>query len=409
MHTSQGLKFDYVGVIIGNDLRYDSETMTLYADYNEFKSPLFSVCIAAYARIGQVRWGALHHHLGVFELTLLDMIGKRMRRDLFSEGGVLLVPASTILTGEHLDVLDKHAVVITPEDVTTIDTYTEGATGEYAELIHEAVAEVRQIFEQVRETRSFALADLRNNVIPIIQETAIQGTPLIELFASLQAKDDYTYRHHIGVGAIASLIGSWLGLGHKDLLQLTTAALLHDIGKMLIPEAVLNKPGKLTPEENIMMRHHTVLGYELLKGTVGVTHRQALVALQHHERLDGSGYPFGLAGDRIELFSRIVSVADIFHAMTSKRVYRDPSPFYEVLYQMEHDTFGVLDPRITRLLMQKLMQSLIGHKVILTDESEGVILMINMHAPIHPLIQVDNQYIDLSKNYSLHIRQIRNE
>ncbi len=146
----------------------------------------------------------------------------------------------------------------------------------------------RKIFEQVRETRSFALADLRNNVIPIIQESAIQGTPLIELFASLQAKDDYTYRHHIGVGAISSLIGSWLRLGHKDLLQLTTAALLHDVGKMLIPEAILNKPGQLTPEE-------------------------------------------------------------------------------------------------------------------------GVILMINVHAPIHPLIQVDNQYIDLSKDYSRHIRQIRND
>src|SRR5690606_28020956 len=94
-------------------------------------------------------------------------------------------------------------------------------------------------------------------------------------------------------------------------------------------------PGKLTDEEYAIMKKHTIYGYEILNDTVGISHRQALVALQHHERMNGSGYPMGIKRDNIDLFSRIVAVADIFHAMTSNRVYRTHSPFYEVLTEME--------------------------------------------------------------------------
>src|SRR5690606_23577733 len=149
-----------------------------------------------------------------------------------------------------------------------------------------------------------------------------ENTNVLQLFVALQAKDDYTYRHNIAVGALANLIGNWMNLDHQALMQLTTAALLHDVGKVLISESILNKPGKLTDEEYAIMKKHTIYGYEILNDTVGISHRQALVALQHHERMNGSGYPMGIKRDNIDLFSRIVAVADIFHAMTSNRVYR---------------------------------------------------------------------------------------
>nr|WP_281064467.1 HD-GYP domain-containing protein [Cytobacillus eiseniae] len=229
---------------------------------------------------------------------------------------------------------------------------------------------------------------------------------LFSLFATLQAKDDYTYRHNIAVGSISTLIGTWMGLEQKELLQLTTAALLHDVGKMLIPQDLLNKPSKLTKEEFALIKNHTVLGYEIIKETIGTSHRVALVALQHHERMDGNGYPFGIKKEKIDLFSRIVSVADVFHAMTSKRSYRDPSPFYEVLFQMEKDTFGSLDPTITRLFIRKMMDCLIGSKIILTDGREGKIILVPTHDPTHPLIQVGNEFVDLSRDLSIRINKI---
>ncbi|MGE7225474.1 HD-GYP domain-containing protein [Paenibacillus sp. PDC88] len=249
------------------------------------------------------------------------------------------------------------------------------------------------------------LADLCTNIVPIIHEVS-DVTNLLGLFAALQSKDDYTYRHNIAVGAISSLIGKWQGLDRQELTQLAAAAMLHDVGKIFIPQHILNKPGKLTDEEYALMKNHTVFGYELLKKTAGIHHRQALAALQHHERMDGSGYPYGLKQEEIASFSRVVSVADVFHAMTSTRAYRTPSPFYEVLFQMEKDTFGALDPAITRLFIEKIMNSLIGHSVLLTDGNEGTILMVKPHDPAHPLIQVGNRFIDRSKDGSLLIKKI---
>jgi len=182
--------------------------------------------------------------------------------------------------------------------------------------------------------------------------------------------------------------------------------LLHDVGKMLIPEAILNKAGKLTAEEFAMMQKHTVYGYEILKATVGVTHRQALVALQHHERINGSGYPSGIKKDDIDLFSRIVSVADVFHAMTSNRVYQNHFPFYRVLSEMERDMYSGLDPAITMLFIEKTMNALIGDSVLLTDGREGTIITVPKNDPTRPLIQVGDNFVDLSKDLSLQIKQI---
>lgn len=169
---------------------------------------------------------------------------------------------------------------------------------------------------------------------------------------------------------------------------------------MQLPESILNKPSRLTKEKFELMKKHTVFGYEIIKNIPGTNKRQVLVALQHHERMDGSGYPFGIQKEKIDLFSRIVSVADVFHVMTSKRIYRDPSPFYKVLQQMRNDTFGVLDP------LKHIMESLIGNTVLMTDGRKGTIIMIHGHDPTHPVVKIDEDYYDLSKRTDLHIKQI---
>ncbi|WP_240647692.1 HD-GYP domain-containing protein [Paenibacillus nanensis] len=334
------------------------------------------------------------------------VIGKRIIRDVFSDNGILLVPISSIITREQIMILEKHGIELTAQDVVSIGPYSENESFVHTQIINDTVTEISRLFEGIRTTKEVPIAELRRSVIPIVQEIASKETPLIGLFASLQAKDDYIYRHHIAVGIYACLIGGWMGLDRQEQLQLTTAALLHDIGKMLIPEELLQKPGKLTAEEYAIMKSHTVLGYELLKKTVGVTHRQALVALQHHERMDGGGYPLGLTHDKIERFSRITSVADRFHAMTSRRAYQDPLPFYEVLFQIEKDSFGELDPVITRLFVEKMMNALIGRSVLLTDGREGVVLMVQAQNLGQPLIQAEDRFIDLSREPAIRIEQI---
>ena len=169
-------------------------------------------------------------------------------------------------------------------------------------------------------------------------------------------KNEYTYRHNICVGVIATYIGKWLGLSEEELSKLTLAATLHDIGKTMISGSILNKPGKLTELEYEEMKHHTIYGYRLIKKIPGLHPSIALTALQHHEREDGQGYPLGINGYHIHSFSKIVAIADIFHAMSSHRVYHEAIPFYEVIAQMKENVFGKLNPEILLVFLNKMME-----------------------------------------------------
>jgi HD-GYP domain-containing protein (c-di-GMP phosphodiesterase class II) len=279
--------------------------------------------------------------------------------------------------------------------------------GEQKTDIGESVLQMEEVFREIRRTKKVPLLDIRRQMIQMIHQT-VEKQNLIEIFASLQSKEDYTYRHIIGVAVIATLIGKWLGIKDTELMQLTMAATLHDVGKVKIPVDILNNPGKLTKAEFALFKKHTIFGYQMIKETVGTNHRQALVALQHHERQDGSGYPFGVGADKIDLFSRIVAIADVFHAMSSNRAYRNASPFYETLKQIHQNAFGILDARIIHIFMDKIMQSLVGNEVLLTDGRTGSIIMINTLDPIRPLVRVEESFVDLSKQTALHIEQVFN-
>lgn len=340
-----------------------------------------------------------------FDDYIQKMIGNRTSRDIYSDSGDLLMPTSTIITYDHMMLLKENGVTLEIDDVTFNVLNIETNSIELHKTINDMVERTSEIFLEIRRKRKVPLADLRKDVIPMIHDVS-DSQHLLHLFVALQPKDDYTQRHNIAVGIIANLIGKWMELNRHNLLQLTTAALLHDVGKMLIPETILNKPGKFTAEEDTIMQKHTTYGHELLQETIGINHRQALVALQHHERMDGTGYPLGIKKDNIDLFSRIVSIADVFHAMTSNRVYRNHSSFYEVLSEMETDMFGVLDPTVTMLFIEKTMNCLIGYSVLLTDGREGIILMVPKSDPTRPLIKVGEEFVDLSKELSLHIDQI---
>lgn len=334
-----------------------------------------------------------------------QLLGQQTIKNISNENGLLLISASTILRREHLTLLESHRIKLDEHDVRSVVPYYDSQYGECSQIIDESVMQIQSMFDEVRNSQKIPILEIRDQIIPSVIK--LTETPnLFGLFASLQAKDDYLYRHNIAVGIISTLIGKWLNLERVELLQLTTAATLHDIGKMRIPIEILNKPGKLTPEEFEVMKKHTIYGYEMIKKTVGIGNRQALVALQHHERLDGSGYPFGIRNEKIDLFGRIVAVADVFHAMTSKRVYHEPFTFYETLREMNNDSFGLLDPKIVQKFIEKIMQRLIGNDVILSDGRKGTIVMIKPHDPMYPLVRVEEDFLDLSENLSVTIQQV---
>ncbi len=237
------------------------------------------------------------------------------------------------------------------------------------ERINEASLQIKNIFQDICKEGKIQLEKIeliKAEVAPVIAEAA-RNPDIYYLFEEMQANNEYTYRHNIGVGIIATYLGMKLGLSKENLSALTLAATLHDVGKTRISDSILEKPGKLTAAEYEEMKRHTIYGYELLKNIPGIPPSLALTALQHHEREDGQGYPLGLKGNDIHHHSKIVAIADVFHAMSSNRVYHQAMPFYKVIEQMNSDMFSKFNPEILLEFVSRLMSTLVGNEVMLTN------------------------------------------
>lgn len=169
----------------------------------------------------------------------------------------------------------------------------------------------------------------------------------------IDAKSPFTYRHSNGVAEAAVEIGQWFGMNAKGLKQLRRAALLHDIGKLSVPNSILEKPGRLTNEEWVSVKNHPYYTLEILKKIPGFE-RLSEDAAAHHEKLDGSGYWRGWGSEQMSRFARILAVADIFDALHAKRPYRDGLPLEKVFQMLREDAPRALDlPTVEALIASK--------------------------------------------------------
>ena len=196
-----------------------------------------------------------------------------------------------------------------------------------------------------RETRVLYLTNR-----PVFDDVLSFQGDFNELMHRVDEKDNYTYRHSSNVMNYSLLLFRRLSPDDITLDEITSAALFHDIGKCMVPDAILNKPGRLTDSEFCQIKEHPVFTSGLLRNRFG--DKIADIALEHHERLDGSGYPLHLSGDEISLGSRIIAVADSFDAMTSKRVYTN----YVKTFQEAADELCSMpdkyDSRVTAVLKE---------------------------------------------------------
>lgn len=173
------------------------------------------------------------------------------------------------------------------------------------------------------------------------------------LSTTIEAKDEYARGHSHRVAEYAALIAGELGWSSEEIMNLKYAAHLHDIGKIGIPDMLLNKPARLTPEEYSVIKEHTVIGAEILKNISLIPH-VAEVARSHHEHYDGTGYPDGLAGEDIPLSSRIVAIADSYDAMNSRRIYRNALPPEKIFEEIENNRGIQFDPELADIFLKLL-------------------------------------------------------
>ena len=183
----------------------------------------------------------------------------------------------------------------------------------------------------------------------ITEELSRHGDINVNL-VSLRTSSDYTYKHSLNVAILSVLIGIGMGMRQSALKELATAGLLHDIGKIGIPDRILNKPERLTDEEYKEMKSHVVKGGEILKSFTLIDNIEE-GALYHHERYDGKGYVHGLKGEEIPLNARIIGIADAFDAMTANRVYRKKLDMDFLLGELKKGRGTQFDPQLTDIML----------------------------------------------------------
>ena len=182
---------------------------------------------------------------------------------------------------------------------------------------------VVSMFQEARMGNALKVGEAATLVDEISSSVTRNPGALLSL-ARLKNKDDYTYLHSVAVCALMIALGRQRGVEGEELRSLGMAGLLHDVGKVGIPEEVLNKPGRLTDEEFEIIKQHPVKGWEILKASYDVDEMALDVCRHHHERVDGKGYPDKLSGDALSVFARMGAVCDVYDAITSERCYKEP-------------------------------------------------------------------------------------
>ncbi len=228
---------------------------------------------------------------------------------------------------------------------------------------------------------------------------------IIDILHNMRDFDDVTYAHCLNCALLCNIYADWLGYNEHDKEIATASGLLHDIGKLMIPQDIISKPSKLTDIEYRKIKTHPVSGYQLLR-SCGVDEHIYYSALMHHERVDGSGYPMNLTGDQIDPFAKMVTIVDVYDAMTAARVYRAPMCPFKVIEILEEEGFAKYDAKFLLIFLTNVVNTYLQNDCLLSDGRVATIVMINKDKLSRPLVKCDEQFISLADYPDLHIEKI---
>lgn len=228
---------------------------------------------------------------------------------------------------------------------------------------------------------------------------------VLDMLQNMRSYADATYAHSMNVALICNVLATWLHLSEKEIELATTCGLFHDIGKIRVPSEVIQKPSSLTKEEFLKVRAHPVEGYKILKDMNMSSHVQN-AALMHHERMDGTGYPLGLKREKIDRYAALVSIADVYDAMTSKRVYRDALCPFACIELFEDEGFDRYETEFLIPFLENVVNTYLQHRCVLSDGRIGTIVFINHEKMSRPIVECDGKFINLAKHPELKIERI---
>jgi HD-GYP domain-containing protein (c-di-GMP phosphodiesterase class II) len=325
--------------------------------------------------------------------TSLLQPGDKLGKPVYTESGQILVGTSVSLTSgmiKRLQSLGIYTVYI--EDPRTDDLVIEDSVSEVSR--QRATQVVYQAFSNMIESkkwnRTISLSKLgtqfRQAFEDILYDLQNKKELLVHL-SGIYTASNYLYIHSVNVGIYAAVLGMALGLKRDQLIELGIGAMLHDIGKTQIDPKILDKPEKLTDKEFEEIKKHTTYGYEILREQPDIPLLSAHCALQHHERVDGSGYPRSLQGNEIHEYGKIVGLVDVYDALVANRSYRKgylPHEALDIIFASSQQ----FDLTMMTTFRDHIIIYPVGMMVTLTTGEKGVVVDVNSRHPHRPIVRV---------------------
>ncbi|WP_378955722.1 HD-GYP domain-containing protein [Pelosinus sp. sgz500959] len=345
--------------------------------------------------------------------------GMILAKDVLTENGRVLLSQGVRLTDQCISALRKRECpfveVVYNEriDFHTKFRYKHNkvvrSKTAFEGFYQETVQIIKEAFESIRLSNHLPL-DVIHRLVDSHIGPLMDTYGALEYIQNIRVHCDYTYRHSINVAIISGILGKAIELKKSQLEDLVIAGLLHDIGKISITLDILNKPGKLTQEEMELMKTHPENGYQFLLQYSQLAESVKRGVLHHHERNDGSGYPKGLTKNQISYYGKIVSIADIYDAMTTDRVYRKKLTPFSVAETLVEQMYHQLDPNLCLAFLNTIKSSVANSIVSLSNGQQGEVVYLHPTPTISPIIKLmDGTFLDLAKNKEIGILDIIND
>jgi len=330
-----------------------------------------------------------------------------LAQDVVDKYGRILIVAGIPLKQEIIRLLDKHEIVSvfiseaksgnvqlnSIPDVASVETRLKLITS-----VKEAFSKDDGIAQHVAELQYYV-----ENVV----QSLINRKPVLMYLQDIDETSDYLFMHSVNVGLFSIVIGIAMNLPYEELCLLGMGGLLHDLGKTRISSNILDKQGKLTLTEFNQIKTHASVGYNMLKSDANLDYRIMFMALQHHERCNGSGYPWGISNDKIHHLARIVAVADVYDALTTDRVYRSRLTTFAAMQMINEGDRIHFDSHVIAAFNKVAIPYHIGSRVTLNQGLDGVVIGLNSNSLHRPLIATAQGVVNLFHEYDRNIIAIK--
>jgi len=322
--------------------------------------------------------------------------GDILAADVFSKAGVKLVACDTML---NFFILQK----MRQFDIEDVDVYnhqfsTDVSQAQYKQLesgYRETAVLVKNIINELATGKKLNWDKVMEASEIICQYINDNNDNIIKCLNNIKITDEYTYLHSVNVAFYSMLIAKWMGLSESEIKKAVQAGFLHDIGKARVPLDVLNKKSPLTKEEFNLIKKHPIYGYYILDDSNFVDIDIKRAVLLHHERVNRSGYPFNISAENIGMLTRIVSVADVYDAMTSDRVYKRKATPFAAFEMFMTEGYTNFDTFVTSEFVNHMSAYLTGSTVLLSSGETGKIVYVPPQDLLSPVICSNGDYFGL--------------